>query len=320
MWGLNAGDFLELTSVVAVLVLLEGLLSADNALVLAVMVRHLPKEQQKRALRYGVIGAFGFRLIAVLFASILLRYWVVKAAGGVYLLWIASSHLLFGDDDESERKGRFGSSFWGTVIGVELTDIIFSVDSILAAIASAEGLEDQLGAIVLFTVPAFGVVVDIKLLVIYIGGVLGIIAMRFIAGYFLILLDKFHGLAIGAYYLVGWIGLKLLGGGFYDALHPNPKYYIPPPHTWREQIPAWVNRLPLDMSDEVFWSGMGLLVMASLLYRPKQSPIEGSVVQNEPIPGLGPVPENDGVTDPAPDPDSDPSFQPTVIPTTTDPS
>ena len=318
MWGIDAADFLELTSVVAVLVLLEGLLSADNALVLAVMVRHLPKEQQKRALRYGVIGAFGFRLIAVLFASVLLHYWIVKAAGGVYLLWIAGSHLLFGDEEGSERKSKFGSGFWGTVVGVELTDIIFSVDSILAAIASAEGLEDELGARILFSLHAVGVVVDIKLLVIYIGGVLGIIAMRFVAGYFLILLDKFHGLAIGAYYLVGWIGLKLLGGGCYDALHPNPKYYVPPPNTWREQVPGWVNSLPLDMNDEIFWTGMGLLVMASLLYRPKQSPVAGSVVQNEPIPGLGPVPDNDGVTDP--DPEPDPSFQPSVIPATTEPS
>ncbi len=292
MWGIDAADFLELTSVVAVLVLLEGLLSADNALVLAVMVRHLPKEQQKRALRYGVFGAFGFRLIAVLFASILLRYWIVKAAGGVYLLWIAGSHLLFGDDDDSQRKPRFGSGFWATVIGVELTDIIFSVDSILAAIASAEGLEDELGAKVLLTLPALDLVIDVKLLVIYIGGVLGIIAMRFVAGYFLILLDRFHGLAIGAYFLVGWIGIKLLGGGFYDALHPNPKYFVPAPGNWREQLPAWIFRLPLDMSDIVFWTGMGLLVLISLLYKPKPgpSPVEGSVVQTEAIPGLGASP------------------------------
>lgn len=301
MWGIDAADFLELTSVVAVLVLLEGLLSADNALVLAVMVRHLPKQQQKRALRYGVIGAFVFRLIAVLFASILLRYWIVKAAGGVYLLWIAGSHLLVGDGEDSERKTRFGSGFWGTVVGVELTDIIFSVDSILAAIASAEGLEDELGAKVLLTIPALDLVIDVKLLVIYIGGVLGIIAMRFVAGYFLILLDKFHGLAIGAYYLVGWIGIKLLGGGFYDALHPNPKYFVPAPGGWREQVPAWAYRLPLDMSDIIFWTGMGLLVLASLLYKPKQgpSPVEGSVVQTESIPGLGPIPASETESTPS---------------------
>ena len=288
MWGIDAADLLALSSTVAVLVMLEGLLSADNALVLAVMVRHLPtKREQKRALRYGVIGAFVFRLIAVLFASELLHYWIVKALGGVYLLWLAGSHLIFGEGEEGERKTRFGSGFWATVIGVEFTDIIFSVDSILAAIATAEGLSEDLGNKVLFSMNAIGVVVDVKLAVIYIGGILGIIAMRFVAGYFLILLDKFHGLAIGAYYLVAWIGLKLLGGGFHDALHPNPKFFTPPPGGWREQVPPWAYRLPLDMSDTVFWAGMAILVVLSLLYKPKQSPIEGSVAQDEPIPGLG---------------------------------
>ena len=122
MWGIDAADYLVLTTTVAVLVLLEGLLSADNALVLAVMVRHLPKKQQTRALRYGVIGAFVFRLIAVVFASTLLHYWIVKVVGGAYLLWIAGSHLLSGEHDESEQKTRFGNGFWATVIGVELTD------------------------------------------------------------------------------------------------------------------------------------------------------------------------------------------------------
>ena len=291
MWGIDAADFLVLTTTVAVLVLLEGLLSADNALVLAVMVRHLPKEQQTRALRYGVIGAFVFRLIAVVFASTLLHYWIVKVVGGLYLLWIAGSHLLARDAHGSQRKTRFGNGFWGTVIGVELTDIAFSIDSILAAIATAEGLSEDLGNKVICTIPGVDLVVDIKLVVIYVGGVLGIIAMRFVAGYFLILLDRFHGLAVGAYCLVAWIGLKLLGGGLHDALHPNPRYFTPPPGGWRTQVPPWVERLPLDMSDLVFWTGMALLVVASLLYKPKGSPVAGSVVQTEPVPGLGGSPQ-----------------------------
>ena len=114
MWGIDATDFLELTSVVAVLVLLEGLLSADNALVLAVMVRHLPKDQQKRALRYGVIGAFVFRLIAVLFASVLLHYWIVKVAGGrVPPLDRGVAPPLRGGGTTGERKSRFGSGVLG---------------------------------------------------------------------------------------------------------------------------------------------------------------------------------------------------------------
>jgi len=290
MWGIDATDFVSLLSTVAVLVMLEGLLSADNALVLAVMVRVLPKHEQKRALRYGVIGAFVFRLIAVVFASTLLHFWIVKALGGVYLLWIAISHLVYGEDDESERKPKFGGGFWATVVNVELTDIMFSIDSILAAIATAEGLSDELGNLVLFTVPRVGIIVDVKLMVIYVGGILGIVAMRFVAGYFLILLDKFHGLAVGAYYLVAWIGLKLLGGGFHDALHPNPKFYVPAAGGWREQVPPWVYRLPLDMNDFVFWAGMGLLVVASLLYQPKTKPIASEVI-TEPGPESTPTPE-----------------------------
>src|SRR3954449_11926314 len=110
IWVVIAADMPLILGTVLILVFLEGLLSADNALVLAVMVRHLPREQQKRALRYGIIGAFGFRLIAVLFASTLLRYWIFKVVGGVYLLYLAISHLVFGDGDgeggTKEKAGR----------------------------------------------------------------------------------------------------------------------------------------------------------------------------------------------------------------------
>src|SRR6478735_9562770 len=92
------------------LVFLEGLLSADNALVLAMMVRHLPRAQQKRALRYGIWGAFIFRVIAVLLAKILLDFWFLKVAGGLYLLYLAGSHFLAGSngDQEGGPSRRFG--------------------------------------------------------------------------------------------------------------------------------------------------------------------------------------------------------------------
>jgi YkoY family integral membrane protein len=268
MWGIDAAGFMALTFTVATLVVLEGLLSADNALVLAVMVRHLPKHQQKRALRYGMIGAFAFRLVAVLFAATLLQFWIVKALGGVYLLYIAISHLAQGEGDVgTDRRSRFGEGFWGTVVAVELTDIIFSVDSILAAVATAEAVPRRYGGIKLFDIPWVDVTVDVKLLVIYLGGILGIIAMRFVAGYFLILLDRFQGLAKGAYYLVGWIGLKLLGGGLHDAVHPG---FPIAPGNWRESLPAWTNSLPLEIHGYLFWTVMALIVLVSLAYKPKR--------------------------------------------------
>ncbi len=234
MLGIVASDVPLILGTVVTLVFLEGLLSADNALVLAVMVRHLPKDQQKRALRYGIWGAFVFRLIAILLSSILLRFWQFKVGGGLYLLYLAAAHFLWGDEEEGSTKStRFGKGFWGTVISVEVADIAFSIDSILAALAMADSLE-RLGE-------------NWKLGTVYLGGILGIITMRFVAGYFIILLDRFSGLAAGAYVLVAWIGLKLIGGGLHD---------------YRKD-------LPLEMSEWVFWGGMLLIVAASLVYKPR---------------------------------------------------
>ncbi len=275
MWGIGPSELGQLAGAIAFLVFMEGLLSADNALVLAVMVRHLPKEQQKRALRYGIFGAFFFRFVAVLFAASLLEYWGFKFVGGLYLLYLAIAHFLANNEDEGESKevkSRFGSGFWGTVVGVELADIAFSVDSILAAVAIADNLPKSLGSRELFHFPLLDISVDLKMTVIYVGGVLGIIAMRYVAGYFIILLDKFTGLAAGAYGLVGWIGLKLIGGGIEHALHPHKPI---PPGGWRESIPRWAYQFPWEMHPGLFWGVMGLIVVGSMLYKPKKTPKHG---------------------------------------------
>ncbi|HZH98751.1 MAG TPA: hypothetical protein VEX38_07245, partial [Fimbriimonadaceae bacterium] len=81
-------------SAVLFLVLLEGLLSADNALVLAILVRHLPRDEQKKALLYGLAGAFVFRLIAILFAAVVLKQWWLQAIGAAYLLFLPIKHFV----------------------------------------------------------------------------------------------------------------------------------------------------------------------------------------------------------------------------------
>ena len=255
MWVTIVGTVLSLA-------LLEGLLSADNALVLAVMVRHLPKPQQRRALRYGIWGAFGFRFIAVVLATRILDYWQFEVVGGLYLLYLAFKHLLFGEEEhDPAAPPKSGRGFWATVIAVELADIAFSIDSILAAVGLADEMPENLKhAMVGFF--------SIKDWTIYIGGVLGIIAMRFVAGFFLILLERFRGLALGAYYLVAWIGLKLIGSGFHHALFPQGIHGRRLTGGWRDQFPDWLAR-NLDMPGPVFWGGMGVIVVASLLYRPR---------------------------------------------------
>src|SRR4051794_13904985 len=138
MWGLTLTDLPLIVGTIVTLVFLEGLLSADNALVLAVMVRHLPRDKQLRALRYGIWGAFIFRAIAVALSAVLLRFWLFEVVGGAYLLYLAGAHFLHREEDvHANKTTRFGSGFWGTVISVELADIAFSIDSIVAAVAMA---------------------------------------------------------------------------------------------------------------------------------------------------------------------------------------
>jgi YkoY family integral membrane protein len=178
---------------IALLVVLEGLLSADNAMVLAVLVLGLPKGQQKKALRYGIFGAFAFRTVAVLFAAYMIRLSIVKLLGGLYLLYLPYKHF-FGHEDIHERRtprratAWLGlTAFWATVVRVELTDIVFAIDSILVAVAMSP-----------------------KMWVILSGGVLGIIMMRLVIGQLLVVVQRYPPLVDGAFVIIAWVGVKLL--------------------------------------------------------------------------------------------------------------
>src|SRR6186713_2898049 len=91
---------------VGVLVVLEGLLSADNALVLALMILGLPRRDQKKALRYGLVGAFAFRILATLLATYLIRIGWVKLLGGAYLLYLAYVHFFASGGPEHRGKPK----------------------------------------------------------------------------------------------------------------------------------------------------------------------------------------------------------------------
>ena len=178
---------------VALLVALEGVLSADNAMVLAVLVLGLPRHQQRKALRYGILGAFFFRIVATVFAAYMIEIVWVQLVGAVYLLYLPYQHF-FGHGDADERRSirparpLWGlSAFWTTVVKVELTDIVFAVDSILVAVAMSD-----------------------KLWVVITGGVLGIVAMRLVIGQLLALVQKYPALVDGAFIIIAWVGLKLL--------------------------------------------------------------------------------------------------------------
>src|SRR5438105_1409715 len=110
------------------LAFLEALLSIDNAIVLAMMAKPLPKALQRKALTYGLFGSVVFRLAALGLASRLLHWSLAKVAGGAYLLFIAGRYALAGREAGPRRKLRGSSDFWKTVVLIEMMDIAFAVD------------------------------------------------------------------------------------------------------------------------------------------------------------------------------------------------
>jgi YkoY family integral membrane protein len=204
----HAADFIT----IGLLILLEGLLSADNALVLAILVLGLPKNQQRKALRYGIFGAFAFRIAATLFAVYMIHFNWVKLLGALYLLYLPYKHFTQQGGAAERQTPKpakawpFLSAFWTTVVKVELTDIVFAIDSILVAVAMSN-----------------------KTWVIISGGVLGIIAMRLLIGQLLVVVQRYPAIVDGAFVIIAWVGIKLL------VEYAHGMHWI----AW--EIPKWIS-------------------------------------------------------------------------------
>lgn len=172
------------------LILLEGVLSFDNAAVLAVMVRRLPANQQRKALLYGLVGAYTFRVAAILLAAFLIANPYLRIVGGLYLLYLFGSHFARqsrGSPTHAIRGFPGISPFWSTVIMVELADIVFALDQIVAAVALTD-----------------------KYPVIIAAALVAILALRLSAVYMIRLMNWFPTLEHLAYLAVGWVGAKLV--------------------------------------------------------------------------------------------------------------
>ncbi|MGI4741796.1 MAG: DUF475 domain-containing protein [Janthinobacterium lividum] len=180
------------------LVIIESLLSVDNAAVLATMVGDLPREQRKKALRYGIFGAYVFRAVCIVFASFLIKFWFLKPLGGLYLLYLVWDHFRAGPPHEEEHiekekswlyKRTLGllGKFWATVALIELMDLAFSIDNVFAVVAFTNNL-----------------------ILIVIGVFIGILAMRLVAQAFVLLMGKYPFLETAAFVIIGILGLKLL--------------------------------------------------------------------------------------------------------------
>ncbi len=199
--------FAEYAWMFVVLIFLEGILAADNACVLAVMVKHLPEASRNKALLYGLGGAFIFRAGSLFAISMLIEWWQLQAVGACYLMFLGFHHVYKtyssrGDCMSDESAATEGSGFWMTVFKVEIADIAFAADSILAAVALAVSLPTTM-------LPAIGGMDGGHFLVVFVGGFCGVVMMRFAAQWFVKILLRRPGLETAAYLLVGWVGVKL---------------------------------------------------------------------------------------------------------------
>ncbi len=184
---------------VFLLAFLELALSADNAVVLALIVHRLPEEQRKKALLIGIASAFLLRAGALLGASLFFQSHWLQVLGGIYLVYLAVRHLWSNTPPKATPQAR---SFWGIVALIELFDLVFAFDSILAGVAFIDNNPS-------------------KLWIVYLGGMIGLVGIRFAATLFARLLKTLPQLELIAYAFIYLVGLKLAAHALNLPLFPT---------------------------------------------------------------------------------------------------
>ncbi len=210
LWQQILSNPLPSLAIIGNLIIIESLLSVDNAAVLATMVMDLPENQRNKALKYGIWGAYIFRGLAMIFAAWLITIWWLKPLGGFYLLylvwdWWKGKQTDTEEDDFIDKKGNWlyrltvGSlgNFWATVCLVELMDMAFSIDNVFAAVAFTPNI-----------------------ILVCIGVFIGILAMRFIAQWFVKLMEKYNFLETAAFVVIAILGIKLVMS-LYEHFYPE---------------------------------------------------------------------------------------------------
>jgi YkoY family integral membrane protein len=176
--------------ILVVLIVLEAVLSADNAIALAAIAQSIenPKLQDK-ALNIGLIGAYILRMVLIFTATWVVKYWQFELLGAFYLLWLVFNYFTNSDDDvKTTPAHHLGfSSLWQIVPTIAITDLAFSLDSVTTAIAVTQ-----------------------ETWLIVTGGTIGIITLRFLAGLFIRWLKEYTYLEDAGFITVGFVGLRLL--------------------------------------------------------------------------------------------------------------
>ncbi len=167
---------------------LEAVLSADNAIALAAIAQNLPDGQmQRRALDIGLIVAFTLRVLLILTATWVTKYWQFELAGALYLIWLVIQHFFLTDDSEEAAGGRQLKSLWAAIPMIALTDLAFSLDSVTTAIALSK-----------------------ETWLVITGGAIGVITLRFMAGLFIRWLEEYTYLEDAGYVAVALVSSRLM--------------------------------------------------------------------------------------------------------------
>jgi YkoY family integral membrane protein len=184
----NAG--VEIYFLLLILVILEAVLSADNAIALAAIAKSIKEpELQRQALNIGLVCAYILRVMLILAATWVVKYWQFELLGAIYLLWLVVNYF-FTTEAETQTSDKHTLNFkslWQVIPTIAITDLAFSLDSVTSAIAVTE---------------------DTWLIIA--GGTIGIIILRFLAGLFIRWLQEYTYLEDAGFITVGFVGLRLL--------------------------------------------------------------------------------------------------------------
>jgi len=181
--------------VILALIVIEGLLSVDNALAIAALASHLDEKKRKIAISIGYAGAYGFRILALFLASYIIHNYWLMALGAGYLIWLMCNHFAENEDSEEEGGNKPAPSFAKTIALIAFLDLSLSFDNVVAAVAFARD----------------------NIILVYVGVTIGILTLRLVAGYCIKLLDKHPWLEHTAFLLVGFVGAMLCAELYWDS-------------------------------------------------------------------------------------------------------
>ncbi|HEY9704748.1 MAG TPA: hypothetical protein V6C58_20075 [Allocoleopsis sp.] len=195
----------EVPIVLMILIALEAVLSADNAIALAAIAQGIADPKlQRTALNLGLLVAYILRMSLILTATWVVQFWQFQFLGAVYLLWLVYQYFASDEEDEDHHSGFKFSSLWQAIPTIAITDLAFSLDSVTTAIAVSK-----------------------ETWLVLTGATIGIITLRFMAGLFIRWLDEYTHLKTAGYITVGFVGVRLLVRSINDFLFPNIEL-VPP--------------------------------------------------------------------------------------------